>query len=73
MSLCNCLHEIKVLTGYSSNVFEIVNIKILKLCLKKSHENIESTFLRHDHEGVFVFQRNFTKGRGSNEAIKTLR
>jgi hypothetical protein len=38
MSLCNCLHGIKVLTGYSDNVSRMVNIKTLKVHFKKSHD-----------------------------------
>jgi hypothetical protein len=38
MSLCNCLHGIKVLTGYSHIVSGMVNMKILKVCFKKSHD-----------------------------------
>jgi hypothetical protein len=38
MNLCNCLHGIKVLIGYSDNVSEIVNMKTLKVCFKKSHD-----------------------------------
>jgi hypothetical protein len=38
MSLCNCLHGIKVLTGYSDNVSRTVNMKTLKVCFKKSHD-----------------------------------
>jgi hypothetical protein len=38
MSLCNCLHGIKVLINYSNNVFGMVNIKTLKLRFKKSHD-----------------------------------
>jgi hypothetical protein len=36
--LCNCLHEIKVPTGYSDNVSGMVNMKILKGRFKKSHD-----------------------------------
>jgi hypothetical protein len=36
--LCNCLHGIKVLTGYSDNVSRMVNIKTLKVHFKKSHD-----------------------------------
>jgi hypothetical protein len=38
MSLCNCLHGIKVLTGYSDYVSGMVNMKTLKVCFKKSHD-----------------------------------
>jgi hypothetical protein len=38
MSLCNCLHGIKVLTSYSDNVFEMVNMKLLNVRFKKSHD-----------------------------------
>jgi hypothetical protein len=38
MSLCNCLHGIKVLIGYSDNVSRMVNKKILKVPFKKSHD-----------------------------------
>jgi hypothetical protein len=38
MSLCNCLHGINVLTGYSDNVSRMVNIKTLKVHFKKSHD-----------------------------------
>jgi hypothetical protein len=38
MSLCNCLHGIKVPTGYSENVSEMVNMKTLKVRFKKSHD-----------------------------------
>jgi hypothetical protein len=38
MSLCNCLHGIKVPTGYSDNVYGIVNMKTLKVRFKKSHD-----------------------------------
>jgi hypothetical protein len=38
MSLCNCLHGIKVLTGYSDNVSRMVNMKTLKVHFKKSHD-----------------------------------
>jgi hypothetical protein len=38
MSLCNCLHGIKVPTGYSDNVSGMVNIKTLKVHFKKSHD-----------------------------------
>jgi hypothetical protein len=38
MSLCNCLHEIKVLTGYSDNISRMVKMKILKVRFKKSHD-----------------------------------
>jgi hypothetical protein len=34
MSLCNCLHGIKVLTGYSDNVSGMVNMKTLKVRFK---------------------------------------
>jgi uncharacterized protein Smg (DUF494 family) len=37
MSLYNCLHGIKVLTNYSDNVSRMVNMKTLKVHLKKSH------------------------------------
>jgi hypothetical protein len=39
MSLCNFLDGIKVLTGYSDNVSEMVNMKILKVHFKKSHDS----------------------------------
>jgi hypothetical protein len=35
MSLCNCLHGIKVPTGYSNNVSGMVNMKTLRLRFKK--------------------------------------
>jgi hypothetical protein len=38
MSLCNCLHEIKVPTGYSDNVSRMVNMKTLKVRFKESHD-----------------------------------
>jgi hypothetical protein len=38
MSLCNCLHGIKVPSGYSDNVSGMVNMKTLKVCFKKSHD-----------------------------------
>jgi hypothetical protein len=38
MSWCNCLHGIKVLIGYSDNVSGMVNMKILKVRFKKSHD-----------------------------------
>jgi hypothetical protein len=38
MSLCNCLHGIKVLTSYSDNVSRMLNMKTLKVCFKKSHD-----------------------------------
>jgi hypothetical protein len=38
MSLCNCLYGIKVPTGYSDNVSRMVNMKILKVSFKKSHD-----------------------------------
>jgi hypothetical protein len=38
MSLCNCLHGIKVLTGYLDNVSRMVNMKTLKVCFKKSDD-----------------------------------
>jgi hypothetical protein len=38
MSMCNCLHGIKVLIGYSDNVSRMVNKKILKVRFKKSHD-----------------------------------
>ncbi len=38
MSLCNCLHGIKVPIGYSDNVSRMVNMKILKERFKKSHD-----------------------------------
>jgi hypothetical protein len=38
MSLCNCLHGIKVPTGYSDNVSRVVNMKTLKARFKKSHD-----------------------------------
>jgi hypothetical protein len=38
MSLCNCLHGIKVPTGYSDNVSGMVNIKTLKVRFKKLHD-----------------------------------
>jgi hypothetical protein len=38
MSLCNCLHRIKVPTGYSDNVFGMVNMKTLNVRFKKSHD-----------------------------------
>jgi hypothetical protein len=38
MSLCNCLHGIKVLTGYSYNVSRMVNMKALKVHFNKSHD-----------------------------------
>jgi hypothetical protein len=38
MSLCNCLHGIKVSTGYSNHVSRMVNMKTLKVCFKKSHD-----------------------------------
>jgi hypothetical protein len=38
MSLCNYLHGIKVLTGYSDNVPRMVNMKTLKECFKNSHD-----------------------------------
>jgi hypothetical protein len=38
MSLCNCLHGIKVLTGYSCNVSRMVNMETLKVHFKKSHD-----------------------------------
>jgi hypothetical protein len=33
-SLCNCLHEIKVSTGYLDNVSRMVNMNTLKVCFK---------------------------------------
>jgi hypothetical protein len=38
MSLCNCLHGIKVPTDYSDNISGMVNMKILKVRFKKSHD-----------------------------------
>jgi hypothetical protein len=38
MSLCNGLHGIEVLAGYSNNVSGMVNMKTLKVCFKKSHD-----------------------------------
>jgi hypothetical protein len=38
MSLCNCLHGIKVSTGYSDNVSGMVNMKTLKVHFQKSHD-----------------------------------
>jgi hypothetical protein len=38
MSLCNCLHGIKVPTGYSDNVSGMVNMKTLKVHFKTSHD-----------------------------------
>jgi hypothetical protein len=38
MSLCHCLHGIKVPTGYSDNVSRMVNMKTLEICFKKSHD-----------------------------------
>jgi hypothetical protein len=38
MGLCNCLHGIKVPTGYSDNVSRMVNMKTLNLHFKKSHD-----------------------------------
>jgi hypothetical protein len=38
MSLCNCLHGIKVSTCYSDNVSRMVNMKTLKVHFKKSHD-----------------------------------
>jgi hypothetical protein len=38
MSLCNCLHGIKVPTGYSNIVSGMVNMKTLKVRFKKSHD-----------------------------------
>jgi hypothetical protein len=38
MSLCNCLHGIKVPSGYSANVSRFANMKTLKVHLKKSHD-----------------------------------
>jgi hypothetical protein len=38
MSLCNCLHGIKVPTGYSDNVSRMVNKKTMKVRFKKSHD-----------------------------------
>jgi hypothetical protein len=38
MSLCNCLHGIKVLIGYSDNVSRMVNMKTLKVQFKKSQD-----------------------------------
>jgi hypothetical protein len=35
MSLYNCLHRIKVLTGYSDNASGMVNMKTLKVHFKK--------------------------------------
>jgi hypothetical protein len=34
MSLCNCLHGIKVSTVYSNHVSRTVNMKTLKVCFK---------------------------------------
>jgi hypothetical protein len=38
MSLCNCLHGIKVPTDYSDNISGMVNMKILKVRFKKSYD-----------------------------------
>jgi hypothetical protein len=38
MSLCNCLYGIIVPTSYSNNVSGMVNMKILKVHFKKSHD-----------------------------------
>jgi hypothetical protein len=38
MSLCNCLHGIKVPTGYSDNVSGMVNMKTLNVLFKNSHD-----------------------------------
>jgi hypothetical protein len=38
MSLCNCSHGIKVLTGYSNNVSGMVNMKTLKVHFKKLYD-----------------------------------
>jgi hypothetical protein len=38
MSLCNCLHGIKIPTSYSDNVSGMVNMKTLKIYFKKSHD-----------------------------------
>jgi hypothetical protein len=38
MSLCNCLHRIKVPTSYLDNVSRVVDMKTLKVCFKKSHD-----------------------------------
>jgi hypothetical protein len=37
-SLCNCLHGIKVPTGYSDNVSGMVNMNTLKVQFNKSHD-----------------------------------
>jgi hypothetical protein len=38
MILCNCLHGIKVPTGYSDNVSGMVNMKTLKVHFMKSYD-----------------------------------
>jgi hypothetical protein len=38
MSLHNCLHGIKVPSGYSDNISRMVNMKTLKVHFKKSHD-----------------------------------
>jgi hypothetical protein len=56
MSLCNCLHRIKVLCGYSDNVSEMVNMRILKVRFKKSHDChiLIGQFLSIVIRGIFV-------------------
>jgi hypothetical protein len=85
MSLCNCLHGIKILTGYSDNVTGMVNMKTLKVRFKKSHDChiLIGQFPPIAISGILLvkvkdmimklcsfFQHNFTKGCRSNEVTK---
>jgi len=59
-SLCGCLHGVKVPSGYSSNIKNLVSMEDLKLTGMKSHDcHVLMTQLLHDCLGrpsrSFVF------------------
>jgi hypothetical protein len=58
MSLCNCLHVIKVLTSYSDNVSRMVNMKTLKVHFKNSHDChiLMGQFLGIAIRGILLFK-----------------
>jgi hypothetical protein len=53
MSLCNCLHGIKVLNGYSDNVSRMVNMKTLKVRFKKTQDRY--IFLPYTFKYIFNY------------------
>ena len=54
ISFCHCLHWVKVLQGYYSNIKSIVQLKDLKLVGLKSHDCLDATIVSLGHTRHFA-------------------